>query len=179
MEPLDVVLEAFETLEPKVQRNATHLVEPLASLLVFGEEVPVLASTGLVADRIYLGLLALTDRRLIFVTVAGLRGKNVQSIDVPYSSISGISVTGSRFSAVVEVASHTDSYGFDMGRQDHANELASLIRETSDAFFQEASTPTPPDDPLDQLEKLARLRDSGVITEAEFSAKKADLLNQI
>jgi hypothetical protein len=32
-------------------------------------------------------------------------------------------------------------------------------------------------DPLDQLKKLAELRDSGVLTEEEFATQKARLLN--
>jgi hypothetical protein len=34
-------------------------------------------------------------------------------------------------------------------------------------------------DPLGQLERLAALRDSGVITDADYEAKKADLLGRI
>ena len=35
------------------------------------------------------------------------------------------------------------------------------------------------DEALDQLEKLAKLRDSGAITQEEYDAKKAELLNKI
>ena len=34
-------------------------------------------------------------------------------------------------------------------------------------------------DPLDQLAKLAELRKSGVLTEAEFQAQKAKLLREV
>ena len=34
-------------------------------------------------------------------------------------------------------------------------------------------------DPLDQLRKLAELRDAGIITEDEFAAKKADLMGRL
>jgi len=37
----------------------------------------------------------------------------------------------------------------------------------------------PGSDPVEQLRKLAALRDSGVLTDAEFEAKKADLLDRI
>jgi hypothetical protein len=39
-----------------------------------------------------------------------------------------------------------------------------------------SSAPTATIDPMDQLRKLADLRDSGVVTEAEFQAKKRQLL---
>ena len=35
------------------------------------------------------------------------------------------------------------------------------------------------EDPLKQLERLADLRDKGVITEAEFQAKKTELLTKV
>jgi hypothetical protein len=39
---------------------------------------------------------------------------------------------------------------------------------------------TPPADPVfDQIKKLAELRDSGIITEQEFTAKKTELLKRI
>jgi hypothetical protein len=42
-----------------------------------------------------------------------------------------------------------------------------------------AAQATPPADPMAQIDQLARLRDSGAITPAEFEAKKADLLSRI
>lgn len=41
-----------------------------------------------------------------------------------------------------------------------------------------ASAPTATD-PMERLRKLAELRDAGVVTPAEFEAKKAELLAQI
>ena len=67
-----------------------------------------------------------------------------------------------------------------------------LCKMVKTAFFQSAesqpgsATTTPTvgakpadDDAVTKLRRLAQLRDSGVITEAEFQAKKDDLLAQI
>ncbi len=67
-----------------------------------------------------------------------------------------------------------------------------LCRTVKTAFFQPAesqpgpATTTPtvgpgpePDDAVTKLRRLAQLRDSGVITEADFQAKKDDLLSQV
>ena len=67
-----------------------------------------------------------------------------------------------------------------------------LCRTVKTAFFEPAesqpgpatTTPTagpelPADDAVNRLRRLAQLRDSGVITETEFQAKKDDLLTQI
>jgi hypothetical protein len=43
----------------------------------------------------------------------------------------------------------------------------------------DAVKPGPPADPLDQIEKLGKLRDSGLVTQEEFEAKKADLLARL
>ena len=37
--------------------------------------------------------------------------------------------------------------------------------------------PPPAADPIEQLQKLAALRDQGILTEEEFSAEKAKILN--
>jgi Short C-terminal domain len=42
-----------------------------------------------------------------------------------------------------------------------------------------AAPATPADDPLTQLEKLALLRDRGIISAAEFDQKKAELMDRI
>jgi Short C-terminal domain len=49
--------------------------------------------------------------------------------------------------------------------------------------FRKAATAVPSSDqhadPLDQLERLAKLRDAGVVTPEEFAAKKAELLERL
>ena len=48
------------------------------------------------------------------------------------------------------------------------------------AALRPATAPEPPsDDPIALLERLAALRDRGVIAPAEFEAKKAELLRRI
>jgi hypothetical protein len=42
-----------------------------------------------------------------------------------------------------------------------------------------AAAPPAAADPLDQIRKLAELRDSGVLSDAEFEAKKAELLGSV
>ena len=44
---------------------------------------------------------------------------------------------------------------------------------------EESAGRTESDDAFEKLEKLAKLKDSGVITEEEFNAKKAELLERI
>ena len=47
------------------------------------------------------------------------------------------------------------------------------------AYAAQSTTKSARDEALDQLEKLAKLRDSGAITQEEFEQKKADILSKI
>jgi hypothetical protein len=71
------------------------------------------------------------------------------------------------------------------GRRHHdkflANKLVRVERKAEKAAAKR-QPPTPPTgtpDPLDQLTKLAGLRDAGVLTEEEFQAKKNEILGRI
>jgi hypothetical protein len=63
--------------------------------------------------------------------------------------------------------------------------LASLAQAARPASPGESVAPPPPDvgpgtsDPLDDLKRLGSLRDAGILTEAEFAAEKARLLDRI
>jgi hypothetical protein len=50
--------------------------------------------------------------------------------------------------------------------------------EPTPARTSQPATPAA-NDPLDQIRRLAELRDQGIITEQEFAAKKAELLDRI
>ena len=51
-------------------------------------------------------------------------------------------------------------------------------QEAADAYQQEQyAAPPPAEDRIAELRKLAELRDSGVLTEDEFAAEKAKILN--
>jgi hypothetical protein len=59
-------------------------------------------------------MLAMTDRRLVFVALTGLLGRNVQSVDIPYSSNAGLNV--GKFGAwLLEVSSGAGEYRFSAG----------------------------------------------------------------
>jgi hypothetical protein len=61
--------------------------------------------------------------------------------------------------------------------QDSAPKLATLIGESKDLLS--ASDGHHTSDPMEQIEKLARLRDMGALTEEEFQAKKTEILVRI
>ncbi|PPH99745.1 hypothetical protein C5C95_06270 [Rathayibacter sp. AY1B7] len=60
-------------------------------------------------------------------------------------------------------------------QNDEAKQFAEAVNEAIHAAHQGTAAPAAPD-LADQLQKLAGLRDAGVLTEDEFAAKKAELL---
>ncbi|MFI6324966.1 SHOCT domain-containing protein [Nonomuraea sp. NPDC050556] len=56
------------------------------------------------------------------------------------------------------------------------NQQAQLQAQINALSSQQAPAPAPASDPLAELERLAKLRESGVLTDAEFAAMKAKLI---
>ena len=72
--------------------------------------------------------------------------------------------------------------------QDHTGEPSTLTQVTPSQNDSDTAAPPSPDapptadsppDPLDEIRKLAGLRDQGILTEQEFAAKKAELIDRI
>ncbi len=63
-----------------------------------------------------------------------------------------------------------------------ARRFANQIQQAANHYRSkdQATAPTAaPDDPVEQIKKLAELRDAGVLTEDEFTAKKAEILGRM
>ena len=60
--------------------------------------------------------------------------------------------------------------------QKYANQQAAQQEAAAEQAAPAAPAAAPQDDLVSQLEALAKLRDQGILTEEEFSAKKAQLL---
>lgn len=187
MEALDEVLEAWSRLDQRTQKEYAHWVEPMATALTPGEAVlGIIRVVMFEVDRYgsqkaHGGLLALTDRRLLFVTFTGMLRREMRSLEIPYPSISGINVQKAG-PWMVEVSSYAGEYQFSPGgsgraARDEAHSLGNYIRQCIDDYMTRASQPIASADPMDQLRKLAELRDAGVVTEEEFAIKKAQLLD--
>jgi hypothetical protein len=67
------------------------------------------------------------------------------------------------------------------GQSQQATSGVTSLRSLISAAQRASSTPVTAgvDSPLDALKKLGQLRDSGVITAAEFEAKKAEMLKRL
>ena len=165
--------EALSRMKTKLQRPARRAIEVLVEDLEPGEQVLRLAAGYTRTSGVQQsGILALTNRRIQFIH-AGLILS--QKVSVPLDTVTGVAVskgafyssiktTGAQSNVVVERVGRSDA-------EDFASELRSLLTNRS-----QASTRAPAQSAVDELERLAALRDRGVLTDLEFEAQKAKIL---
>ena len=123
------------------------------------------------------GVLVLTDARLLFF----LRRVMKPSLDLPLGRIESL-MTSSGLSTG-EVAMRVGENVVAVSRivKGDVEPLADAIRRAREVA---PDLPAPPPagepvDPFEAMAKLSALRDSGVLTEAEFAAKKQELLDRL
>jgi len=126
-------------------------------------------------DALMTGRLILTDQRVCFYR-KGIIGEQFESIDTAkVSSIETSSLLGHR--SVKLYSTYNDLTFNSFKSKDEFDPVVSKIEAQVNAV----TTMPPPEtasanDPTDQLRKLAELRDSGILTAAEFEQKKTDIL---
>ncbi len=124
------------------------------------------------------GLIAATDRRIIFLEEGVLRHRLE---DFPYDKISSVlTETGIRSGKLTIFVSGNKAVITDVHPKQRAPEIGDYVRARVDPVGakrpEEAHVAAAVDGPMEQLRKLGELRDAGVLTSEEFDAKKADLL---
>ncbi|CPU70609.1 Uncharacterised protein [Mycobacteroides abscessus] len=122
------------------------------------------------------GMLVLTTQRLFFFD-KGLLGAGVEEFD--FNAIGSLGFSKRLGGEAIDISIS--------GRSAQIKQIAHGRGETLIAAFRrvrsEAAAPAQPvaaaPDLADQIRKLSELRDAGILTEAEFNAKKADLLSRM
>lgn len=146
--------------------------------------------------RIFPGMMVVTDRRILRMQPKGLiRGAFGMraSMDYPYEDMKSIFLERGAFRSTLKITwkSHLDTGRDPMIKdvdKDEAEAIYGIVREI--LARQSAKPGTAPvvisaqpaqavEGPLQQLEKLAKLKEAGVISEAEFQEKKKELLKRI
>lgn len=125
-----------------------------------------------------------TDRRLL---VAVSYGDSASTETAPLSALTGATVQAA--GANTRLRLRTDDGSYDLYPDDRAaaEAAADYVHEHGGAGAggdggADRSTPADPGsdpDPLERLERLADLHERGALTDAEFEAKKAELLEDI
>ncbi|MDY7102012.1 MAG: PH domain-containing protein [Actinomycetota bacterium] len=134
-----------------------------------------------------------TTQRLVFRS--GLVTKS--SVEMPLDKINTVTSNQNIFERVIgagdlviESASDQDQLFTDVRKPDAVQHEINRQRDRADRRHRDGYSsgppamhqPTPPPESEsipDQIERLAQLRDRGIISETDFQAKKADLLNRM
>ena len=118
------------------------------------------------------GLLALTDRRLVFLH----RGRLSQTTeDFPIGRITTVQWHAGVLSGTITVHATGKRAEITNVHKDDGRELTDRLRER---IAQPAPAPGG-DGVIEQIRRLGELRDAGIVTEEEFAAKKAELLRRL
>jgi hypothetical protein len=129
------------------------------------------------------GLMAVTDRRIVFLEQGMLRHRFE---DFRYEKITSVQTSTGIRSGKLTIFSAGNKHEIkDVHPKQRAVEIGDFVRAKTSPDSGPATGPPitaavdERADPMDQLRRLGELRDSGVITEEEFEAKKADLLGRL
>jgi len=125
------------------------------------------------------GMFILTNERACFYR-KGFLGEVLETIPLRrLSSVETRSLMGYR---VLRLHTSHDDLAFKtFEAKDLFDRVYARIEELRhvDAASAASAAPSAQDGPLEQLKKLGELRDAGILTDAEFAAKKAELLARL
>jgi hypothetical protein len=122
------------------------------------------------------GLIVLTDRRLLFIQDGMLSHKTE---DFPLDKLSSVQWSSGIALGSITVFSAGNKAVIQKMNKVDGKAMVDLVRgRMNDGAQAPAAAPvaTPASDPFADIERLAELRDKGIITEDEFTAKKQALL---
>ncbi|WAC68916.1 PH domain-containing protein [Microbacterium sp. SL75] len=154
-----------------VKRDLAHLESNLAE----GETVSLILSGTYDNQN---GILALTDRRLLFLN-HGLLSQ--RSEDFPLEKVSSVQFKAGMVLGEVTIYTSNQqatikNVGKPQGKAFVDASRARLGKSPSPASSESAADSS---DPVAQLTKLAALRDASLITPDEYNAKKAEILERM
>jgi hypothetical protein len=132
----------------------------------------------------------LTNQRILFRNPR-LLGLKKDYIDVYYRDINQIQLKKGIFSTEIHVQSRFQSDPIKLPAVDkkEAEYIGSMVRKgmaqelEGQVIAEKSSSPKivtqEKEDPIEQLQKLGKLRDAGIISEEEFDLKKKELMKRI
>lgn len=135
---------------------------------VFGKEIFAEKRTG---------ILVITDKRIFFKSKKGMAD---DIISLATNQISNVDIKKSMITSEITIYSSSGS------RLELTRIFNQMIDEVTDCLSKAQAAPAPiaaassstPDIP-DQIKKLSKLKDEGILTAEEFEKKKAELLSKI
>ena len=146
--------------------------------------------------RIFPDIILLTDRRILYIHPRGLlRGAlGMQDYtDYPYEDMRNIEIKKGTFRSTLKITPKSALQAGKMPEMkdidnQEAQDICGLVRQILIKRQKAMAAPTVAAmpvsatetlSPIEQLEKLAKLKESGIISEEEFQEKKKELLKKI
>ena len=152
----------------KEVRHARHFLH--------GDEEVLQLGQGKYGDK--MGIIVLTNKRLFFFE----KSWAAQTVEeFPLKSISSVSVESKRTGEKLKIHASGNVSEIEQMFHGHGDEVARQIRgliAERDAPVA-AAAPAAQPDAIEQIRRLAELKDAGVLSDEEFAAKKTQLLNQL
>jgi len=127
----------------------------------------------------YPGLLFITDKRVIFY-VKSLFGRSEQLV-FPYEQINSVYSLKGLTADKIDISAMGDQVSIDWIPKGDGKIATERINNMLKKSKGQAPMPTisPQIDITDQIDKLGKLREKGLITEEEFERKKGELLEKL
>jgi hypothetical protein len=156
------------TFGRKEVRRAQHMLH--------GDEQVLQLGQGKYGDK--MGIVILTNRRLFFFE----KSWGAQTVEeFPIKSISSVSVESKRGGEKLKIHASGNVSEITQMVHGHGDELARQLRK----LIEDRDAPAAPSpvsaapSVANRLKQLAELRESGILDEAEFAEKKAELLKEL
>ncbi|MCH5192985.1 MAG: SHOCT domain-containing protein [Oscillospiraceae bacterium] len=169
--------EAIEDAEKMLEENETVLFAEITNLSV--------TYIGTNKTEKFIGVIFLTDKRIFFKSRSL---KVVTSESIPLNDVISVHCTLNKLAnGHIEIQCPTKIYSIEVASRLEElhqinQEFETAVNNYKSQHAAQSSSPQPnalQPDITDQIEKLAGLRDKGIITEEEFQSKKTDLLSRM
>ena len=168
--------KVIEDAEQTIDKNETVLFAQLTNLFV--------EYVGMNKTEKSLATVFLTDKRILLKSQLS---KAIFSDTIQLDEVISVHCLANKFmGGYLEIQCSTKMYSIEVaGTSDilkkiHEEFETAINNYKSQQAAQSSSQPNAPQpDIADQIEKLAQLRDKGILTEEEFQAKKTDLLSRM
>ena len=175
----DQLSAEFERLK-KLSNNDSFFTKNEFSLfpqIVMQGEAPVAVSSGKIDGKAW--LIILTNQRIIFLD----KGMSfcVKQVAIDLITISSICAETKILSGELVIATGEQTYTIENVPKKGVIPFANMIKDAVESLKQnkESNTiqqPTANDDLIEQLERLALLKERGILTEEEFQSQKDKIL---
>lgn len=172
---LDEIKDELEILDINPTIFARKEIHALPDILSENEKIVYLIEGRNKLTNHHIILVA-TERRLIFVDKEFMYGLKVE--DFSYDKVSSIQYEKSLMLASIDIHISENILEIDKVGKYYAELFCEKVRDfmaRPKEYFKSQSESTV----LDQLERLGRLKDSGILTEEEFFAQKKKLMEKL